>query len=118
MVLITSGSGELGHPTTPIERTPGSPSSGTQPSRIKDPPVSSIGNNVPKAKGTPGSGYIKDLEDGSGSVKEPEVFWAVSHLTRLKEKKLENHGYILESDIGIFDIHGYISIPEDVNLTF
>jgi len=117
MVLITSGSGN----------------SGTQPLRKKEPPDPRLqGPDLPNQRPS-GSIYwkqkfqsknkppvlviSKNLKEGSGSMKEPAVFWAISHLTRLK-KKLENHGYIYESDIGFFDIHGYITKPEHENLMF
>jgi len=87
MVLITSGSGNSGNPATRKERTPGSLYSGTPTFRIKDPPVPCIGKeNNPKQNKPPVQVISTNLKEGSGSMKEPAVFWAVSHLTCLKTK--------------------------------
>jgi len=40
---------------------------------------------IPKQKKPPVPVISKDLKEGSGSMKEPAVFWAVSDLTCLKQ---------------------------------
>jgi hypothetical protein len=97
MVLKTSGSGNSGT-QPPRKKEPPDPRLQDPTFRIKDPPVPSIAmvNHFQSKRNPQFWLFQKILKEGSGSVKEPEVFWAVSYLTCLeqKKKKLENHGYI------------------------
>jgi hypothetical protein len=93
-VLLTSGSGNSG--TQPPERKNLRIPVFRDPAfRIKDPPVPLLEKKNPKAKKKPPQfwSFQKISKKGSGSMKEPAVFWAVSYLT-FKKKNLENHGYI------------------------